>query len=373
MSESAKRSQVFGLVVGAVLTIAITSFHYLTDSHAVEFHNVYRRLYYIPILILAFSRGLPGGLIGALVVSVAYIPHAFLSHHADPAPTIDKVLEIVLYLVVGGLTGWLVGRQQKAQRALEREVEAREALERQLVRAGRLSALGQLTSGLAHEIRNPLASILGSAEALATEFGPEHRKHRMAQLLLKEINRLGRVVNDFLRFARPGSAERVRVDFSELAREVVELTSMQAESAGVQVGVSIEPGVAVVDADRTQMAQVLLNILLNAYQAIEATRGGEDPIVGRVSILSQRRTIAGAGYLCVGVEDNGPGIAPEQIEDVFNPYFTTRVEGTGLGLSISSRIVESHGGFVDIESEAGRTVVWICLEDGAESEGGGHR
>jgi len=362
-SANRQRNQLVGLITGVGLLMVITAFHYLTESHAVEFHNVYRRLYYLPILLLAFSHGLRGGLISALTACAVYAPHAFFAHHPDPAPAVDKLLEMILYLVVGGLTGWLVNRQQRVQRDLERAVAQREALEQQLVRAGRLSALGQLTSGLAHEIRNPLASILGAAEALATEFGPEHRKHRMAQLLLKEIHRLSRVVSDFLRFARPGESRVEPLDMAEVVTEVLELTQQATTHHAVEIDVDLKPGAMIVEADRGQIGQVVLNLLLNAFQALERSPGQR----GRVIVRHQTRTIAGARYLCLAVEDTGPGIPADHLEDVFNPYFTTRAEGTGLGLTISSGIVEAHGGFVDIESTPGRTVVWVCLRPARES------
>ena len=353
------------IVLSLGLVGLFTSMHYLTDMHDVAFHNVYRRLYYLPILILSFAHGLKGGLGAALLVTVAYTPHAFFSAHRDPSPDMDKALEIALYFGVGGLTGWLVERQRRVQAALERTLEEKSLMERQLVRAGRLSALGELTSGLAHEIRNPLASILGAAEALAVEFPPEHRKHRMSEVLLREIQRLRQVVDDFLHFARPSAGQPEPVDMATVVDEVLALLDNEARRQQVVIDVALEPEQWVVSGDKGQLSQVILNVILNALQALERGLGDERRVwvlEGGVQEVGDKR------YRRLGVRDNGPGIGQQDLEKVFNPYFTTRDEGTGLGLSISTRIMEAHGGFIDIESAPGQTTVWLAFEP-AKGEG----
>ena len=358
--ETTPSKQTTWLLAALGMTALITSLHYVTDTHDVAFHNLYRRLYYLPILIVSFSHGLRGGVLTALLICAVYTPHAFFSHHMDPSPHVDKLLEMVLYVVVGGLTGWLVERQRAVQRELEDALEETRRMERQLVRAGRLSALGQLTSGLAHEIRNPLASILGCAEALATEFPAEHRKHRISQLLLTEINRLSKVVDDFLRFARPGAPEEYDdVDLLACAEEVRELTANQAAALQVALTTRPDPGVAaVVRGDAGQITQVALNVVLNAYQALE---GADDDPPRRITFLTRAQEIGQRRFVQLGVRDNGPGIPLDHQEEVFNPYFTTRPDGTGLGLSISNRIMEAHGGFIDIHSQPGETTVWLSF------------
>jgi signal transduction histidine kinase len=348
-------------MVALVLIVVVTIFHYITDPHAVEFHNVYRRLYYIPIVLAAFAYGLRGGIGAAVLASLAYMPHAFFMAHRDPSPALDKALEMILYVGIGGLTGWLVGRQKEILRALERSLEERDALEESLVRAGKLSALGQLTSGLAHEIRNPLASIMGSAESLAEEFDEEHRKHRLAQVMLKEIDRLNSVVDDFLAFARPGEPEDGEADLAKVVEEVGELTEPQARSEEVEVSVDLEADRWLVRADAGQVSQVVLNLFLNAYQAFGRTDFEADHRP-RVEVAAEERTVGGRDFACLIIRDNAGGIPAELRDRIFDPYFTTRDEGTGLGLSVSSRIVEAHEGFIDLEvdKEAGTTTFYVC-------------
>jgi signal transduction histidine kinase len=351
-------------VAATVLLVAITAFHYLTDPQLVEYHSVYRRLYYVPIVLFAFSYGMRGGLGAAVFACVAYFPHAFLlTHQGSPAGPSDKVLEMVLYLCIGGLTGWLVRRRRRVRGALRRSLAERDALEQKLVRAGKLSALGQLTGGLAHEIRNPLASILGSAESLAEEFDEDHPKHRLGQVMLEEIDRLNEVVEDFLAFARPGEPERVRADLREVAEEVRDLTARQAREREVDIEVVVEPGELVAEVDRSQVSQVVLNLFLNAYQAFDR----QEPPVQESTVwaMADERKISGTTYVCLGVRDNAGGVPEEMREKIFDPYFTTRDEGTGLGLSISGRIVDAHGGFIELEVDktAGRSTFWVCLPE----------
>ena len=349
-------------LLALALIVVVTVFHYVTDPQAVEFHNVYRRLYYIPIVLAAFAYGLPGGLVSALIACLAYMSHAFFMAHRDPSPALDKALEMVLYVGIGGLSGWLVGRQKEILRALERSLEERDALEESLVRAGKLSALGQLTSGLAHEIRNPLASIMGSAESLAEEFDEEHRKHRLAEVMLKEIDRLNSVVDDFLAFARPGEPEEGEADLAKVVEEVGELTEPQARGGEVEVTTDLEAERWFVRADAGQVSQVVLNLFLNAYQAFGRTEFDADHRP-KVHVEAEARSVGGRDLACLVIRDNAGGI-PEELRDrIFDPYFSTREEGTGLGLSVSSRIVEAHEGFIDLEvdEERGTTTFYVCL------------
>jgi len=353
------RTQKIVLGIALALLLGITAGHYVTDMHHVAFHNVYRRLYYLPVLLAAFAYGIRGGGVMAVLVSAAYIPHAFFSHHRDPAPTVDKVMEIVLYLVIGLLTGWLVQVQRKAQERLEETLTQKEVLEKQLVRAGKLSALGQLTSGLAHEIRNPLAAILGSAEALSSEFDESHRKYPMAQVLLAEIARLNQVVTGFLKFAGPAPPVVKALSSRSVIERLEPLVRPTLAERGIKFQVDVPEHQVTLDLD--QAAQVLLNLILNAADAVTKS---PNPQIG---LRFQTRVMAGKAYDCFGVVDNGEGVPEKDAETIFEPYFTTRSEGSGLGLSISNTIMEKHHGLLDLE-RGEETTFWACFPaKGSES------
>lgn len=346
------------ITVALAIVVATTGFHFLTDPHAVEFHNFYRRLYYLPIVLGAFAYGTRGGIGVALAATAAYAPHAFFAAHRDPSPTVDKALEIVLFIVIGALTGWLVDRERGARRRLERSLEERERLETQLIRAGRLSALGELVAGVAHEVRNPLASIKGSADAIADEFDETHRKHRLVQIMQDEIERLERVVSKFLDFARPSTPVREPVDLLDISRQAANLAKSAPGAERTTIEVVGEP--LRIDADSDQLLQVVLNLVLNAVRAVSDTT---DP---KITVTVLQRATDAQRRACIRVDDNGPGIPDEMREQIFDPFFTTFDDGTGLGLSISNRIAEAHDGFIDVESSPSGSTFWLCFETGEQ-------
>jgi signal transduction histidine kinase len=333
-----KRTRYEAAVLLAIAAISVL--HYVTGGHAHQLHDIYRRLYYLPIIVAAFLRGLSGGLVASALVCLAYAPHAlgWISH--DPASNTQKALEMLLYFAVGVTTGSLVSRLkgtqsqlQAAARELEGSLEQLRRTEAQLVQTAKLAAVGRLSAGLAHEIRNPLASIKGSAEILADDFPDDHPKRRLLQVLVDEASRLNQVLSRFLAFARPRPLARQEVEIGREIETVVAL--LQAQTEGRAVRFRYEPCANEsprIGGDREQLRQVFLNILLNACQA--AGEGGE------VSVQCEQNARA----IRIRVCDSGPGFTPEALENVFTPFFTTKTHGTGLGLAISHRIIESHGG-----------------------------
>lgn len=353
----------------AVFIIGISLFHYLTPLHLPALHDLFQRLYYLPIILAAFWFGLRGGLGTAVVVSILYVPHVLFQWGARPSLELEKFLEILLYNVVGGITGYLSQKEEERRNELERAARRLEdsyrtlrgqadliiGIEEQLRRAERLSALGEMSAMLAHEIRNPLGSIRGTAEILRDDFSPGDRKFEFLEILIKETDRLNRVVEDFLRLARPLDGEKKRCDLAAELRELVTLQESEATARGI--GLSLEAGEApTVAGDRERLRQAFLNLILNALQAT-----GEG---GRVAVRLAMR--GASGDMPAGVEitvsDTGRGIDPAQREKIFTPFFTTKEGGTGLGLVITQRIVEAHGGTIGLESEPGRGTtfrVWL--------------
>jgi len=225
-------------------------------------------------------------------------------------------------------------------------------------RAARLAAMGQLAATMAHEIRNPLASISGSVELLR-EIASTEEDRRLVDIVLREVDRLNRLVTEVLEFARPREAERVRLD---LAQAIVEALTFFEQ--GLAPGIVIEKTLTAplfVMADPGQIRQVLLNLLKNAQEAMPA--GG----VIRVWLRRDQRTLpewdAPAPVAVLTVEDQGGGIPEELHSRVFEPFFTTKTHGTGLGLATVSRIVRDHGGTVRVVSGTGGTSLEVCLPE----------
>ena len=330
----------YGLI--AAMVLIITLLHYNTAMHIHEAHGIYRRLYYFPIIIAAFRGGLRGGLLTALGICLLYLPHAFGSIGFDPAPTLEKILEMALYLAVGMVCGLLVDRELQARarlertaRNLQRALDEKSAMEQELIRSERLAAVGRLSAGLAHEIRNPLASIKGSADVIADDYPDDHPKAKLLRILKDETARLNDVLTRFLQFARPSSHDRSEFDLSEELRAVAALITHRAPAPAVTV--DIPAGVRwELDGDREQIRQLLLNLALNAA----AAAGPE----GAVTCALQRRD----DTLLCRISDDGEGFSAEALANFGTPFFSTRTEGTGLGLAICLRIVEDHGGSIEV-------------------------
>jgi signal transduction histidine kinase len=211
--------------------------------------------------------------------------------------------------------------------------ELRENVEK-MKKTERLSAAGQLAASLAHEIRNPLASISGAAGILKRGNASADNKQECLGILEKESQRLNKLLTNFLDFARPRLPRYQRADPSALVQSVTVLARHAAMRQQVEILDELPQRLPMVDCDAEQMKQVLLNIVLNA---IQATQGG-----GRVIV----RAFTENATLCVEVRDEGCGMAPQELDRIFEPFFTTKESGTGLGLAVAANIVEQHGGLL---------------------------
>jgi two-component system sensor histidine kinase HydH len=341
----ARLDKTYGLI--ALMVLVVTLMHYNTAMHIHAAHGIYRRLYYFPIIVAAFHGGRNAGLATALAICLLYIPHAFGLIGYDPAPTLEKVLEMALYLAVGLVTGTLEDRDRRTRHRLQHSLDERERLERELVQRERLAAVGQLSAGLAHEIRNPLASIKGATEMLQDHEPAATGRGRMLAIVHEETARLNDVLGRFLDFARPSTGERGRFDLVAELTEVVEL--IRHRDRAPQVTLDLRTDRALVHGDRTGIRQLLLNLLLNAAEA-----AGPAP-TGTVQVSL---TATGSGQE-LAVVDNGPGFSAEALASLGTPFFTTREGGTGLGLATSLRIAADHGGelVIDDAHQGGARVV----------------
>jgi len=228
------------------------------------------------------------------------------------------------------------------------DVTEQQALETQLVQSEKLAAVGQLVSGVAHELNNPLTSIAGLSEFLLEqkELGKKDRGH--LQVIQEQAERAGRIVRNLLTFARKGSAERVPVDLNDVIRRTLALTAYDLKLKDVSVERELSGALPDVFGDRHGLQQVVLNLVTNAAQAV-AENPRERPRDIVVSTWFD-------GQVHLRVADNGPGIPDEVAQSIFTPFFTTKEpgKGTGLGLSITYSIVESHGGQITLEPKSAR-------------------
>src|SRR5881628_2433642 len=254
------------------------------------------------------------------------------------------------------------GAQVTRVLALARDITDQKRTEQQLQQAEKLTAMGQLVSGVAHEINNPAAIISGFAQTLLLdEMKPEQRD--MLQMIYDEATRIGRITANLLAFARAGGSPRTLVDLNDIVRRTFALRSYHLSTLNIAVTLDLAPEEPKFWADPSELQQMLLNLLINAEQALVAVQTPRAIVV---------RTAASEEEVRLEVADSGPGIAPEIRAKIFDPFFTTKPEGvgTGLGLSICYGIAREHGGRIWADSQPGQgATFYVSLPRDPRREG----
>jgi signal transduction histidine kinase len=242
-----------------------------------------------------------------------------------------------------------VAFNQMAERLMQREHELKQSQDT-LRRADRLSSLGLLTAGLAHEIRNPLVAIRTFTQLLPERYDDAEFREGFQGLALKEVDRICGLINDLLSFARPSKPNVAPENVNDVVDGIARILETQAKEKGIEIIREFGENLAKAWIDREQMKQVFMNLILNAIQAMKAA--------GTITIATRSVERHGAEpsgeFIQVEVRDTGVGIPAENLEHIFDPFFTSKDEGSGLGLSVSHQIVQEHGGFVTVESQVGR-------------------
>jgi two-component system NtrC family sensor kinase len=211
----------------------------------------------------------------------------------------------------------------------------------QMSRAEHLATLGELATGLAHEIRNPLAGIAGVIEIIGRDLPPSSPAREMVKDVRIEINQINRILTDLLETARPHPPQMMRSNLNTTVEHAVMLARQQVLSQPIKIELERDSDLAEVEHDSDQIHQVVLNLLLNAVQAIDGA--------GTVTVAIGARD----GFASITVRDTGRGIPEQQLAQIFRPFFTTRGNGTGLGLSLVRRIVDEHRGRISVSSKVG--------------------
>lgn len=337
-----------GAIAIAVSVIAISVLHYVTSFHSIVLHELFKRLYYVPIVVAAVAAGSRGGLAASLLSTLLYLPHVGLRWHAWPVIDVEQYGEALMFNVVAIVTGALADRL-RAERDRSRESaaqlrEAYAAIEERAdehLRVDRLVTVGRIASGIAHEIRTPLAGLLGCLEILGAEFPRAHRKAEFVEIAKQEIARLQRVVTDFLEFAQPAPPTVEAVDLRLVAHATARLARPALARRHVDVDVRVPDTRLAVCADAEQVRRALLSILLMCAPSLRD---------GRL-VLTTRR-LGDFGQLTL--EFDGTTSLPVR-GDLFEPFPpTVHSHGDGLALATARRLIENQRGTVRSEIVAGR-------------------
>lgn len=322
------------------MVLLVAALHFLTPVDRLVLHQIYQRLYYIPIILASLWYGWRGGLGAALLASLSYVPHITLHwQHQNYDYALNQYAEIALFFVIGAVTGWLGDQKRRESERAERinnelqtaYAELRETVG-QLLQAERLSSLAEIASGVVHEVRNPLGAIKGAVEILEDELAPDSPRREFARIAKTEVERIDKLVQEFFHFARPPKLSKTLVNINEMVQSVGTFYGQQAAQQNVAVEEDLAPNLPPVALDSEQIKQVLLNLTINALQMM--------PDGGNLVF----RTFQDENTVTVAVEDTGGGIPANVVGRIFDPFFTTKDKGSGLGLSVAHKIVTQHDG-----------------------------
>lgn len=243
-----------------------------------------------------------------------------------------------------------------------RDLSRIKELEGTLRRADRLSILGTLAAGLAHEIKNPLGGIKGAAQLLAMELPEDNSLQDYTQIMIKEVERINFIIEELMDLGNPRTPEFEEVDLAKILDDIVLLQREAARSQNTRFTLRIDPSIPPVQGDEGLLTRLFLNLIKNARESIH--HDGEVVIETRIA-SDYHMTSPGrrsSPMVDISVSDNGCGIAPDEMERIFTPYFTTKTKGSGLGLAISQKIIEDHNGLLKIESTPGEgTTMTVSL------------
>jgi len=468
--EMIPNKRAFGAII--LMLALVTGFHYFTESRDWELHDFFRRLYYFPIIIGAFKFRLRGALVVSVLTVVLYAPHLLVYFGELNMELVNQLLEAVMFVVLGLITGYLVEEDYKARRGLEDQIIKvsnlekytqnllnsidsgvvafgedgnlqsmnREAfrifhspenvhrflrknqmkeklqktietgetcsgaemtyknrggtvlflettifpvrdvtegiegavlvieditqlkeLEEQVRRGERLAAVGVLSSGVAHEIRNPLGIIKTISQSIKEENTDVEMKESL-EIIEQEIQRANKVVEGLLDFAKPGKLKMEKISLRRLLRDLELMTRKLAEQKGFSLILEPMEKDYLIEGDPDKLKQGLLNLVLNGIQAMEEAETKEEGTL-RIQLTEPKAAdVQDRKAIRLIIRDQGAGIDPDHLKKIYDPFFTTKDQGTGLGLSITHRIIEEHQGSLEIKSRQGKgTMVIIEL------------
>jgi signal transduction histidine kinase len=249
---------------------------------------------------------------------------------------------------------------QQTQQELQARISAQMEAEARLIQAAKLAAVGEMAAGVAHELNNPLTTVVGFTELALDELPIDSPVRKDLDLVLQEARRARSVVRRLLDFARQTESSRVKADINEIVDDVMMLTKHLMHASHVQSEIRLGQNLAWVVVDRNQIKQVVINLVNNGLYAM--------PDGGRLMVETAEQTRYTRRWVTLTIRDTGEGIPPENLERIFEPFFTTRAArgGTGLGLSVTYGIVTDHAGMIEVESivKQGSTfTVWLPLEE----------
>jgi signal transduction histidine kinase len=291
----------------------------------------------------------------ALAATLLYLPHVLFQWGGMAGG--NQYLEIIMFNVIGLVTGSLAGELHRKREESRIAYERLAASFDRTKEAERLAAMGQLSASLAHEIRNPLASLKGSLPILTRDINEGDPRQEFVEIVQKELQRLEELTGQFLNYAKPPSPSWAQDDLNAVVKGVVQLVERQAQRHGVRIETGLADHLPFTRMDSSRMRQVVLNLALNSIEAMPdggvlrfTTRPEPPPQSSTLGHAGDSPVETADGAVVLVVEDTGPGIAPELRAHLFEPFVSTKEKGTGLGLAVVYQAVELHKGSIEVDA-----------------------
>jgi len=237
--------------------------------------------------------------------------------------------------------------------AVIRDVTEIKDLNEEVARHKRLAALGKLSAGIAHEIRNPLSSIRGLAQFVYNSFSKTDERKEDLNTIIQEVDRLNKLVVQVLDFAKLKKPNFTHFSLNDLIRKITELFKLEIKDKQIKFSLELSPDISQIQADEDQVRQILMNVIINAIQAI--------PKKGEIKIKTEKTLLKGEPAIKLIVEDSGIGIPEKDLNQIFDPFFSTKEKGSGLGLSIVYKLIEAHQGEIKVESKEGEGTKFVIF------------
>ncbi|HUJ18204.1 MAG TPA: HAMP domain-containing sensor histidine kinase [Nitrospirota bacterium] len=327
------RLKKYPVLLIVALTFAITYLHYSAAVAVQTLHNIYRELYYIPVLLAALAYGLRGALLSYLLVFALYLPYVIMTWPGSALNETNRLLPLLLQGLFAMIAGYLVDRERKQRAQLEQERY--------------LADIGRITTVIVHDLKNPLVAIAGFARRIREGKG---RTENAATVIMEATEQMENIVTSVLDFSKPVYLDFKRLDIRDLVQRAGDSCRMRGDQRSVALSIDL-PSLPVNGwADTCQLERALVNLILNG---IDASERGQS-----VSI-----SMTAHGHeLTIRIADQGSGMTTETLEHIFVPFYTKKPDGTGLGMPIAKKIVEAHGGKIHVSSTpAHGTVVAVEL------------
>ena len=344
-----KKHIAFAYVQILIDTLVVTVLLFVTGS----FSSIFSFLYLVVIIYSSILLSIRGTLVIAALCSIQFgimvdfeyygIIYPFVTEGAMLAsnhPWNQVLYKILITMTACFAVAFLSSFLSEQVRSTRKELRV---MENHVKRVEKMAAVGEMAAGLAHEIKNPLASLNGSIQLLKEDIHHDPDHDRLMQIILREADRLSSLANNFLLYARPPAGKVEAIELERVLIETAELFENDASNDGrITTTKKLQSNIWI-SMDPVHLRQILWNLLLNASEAIE----GEGVIDIEMYELKSKRA-------CIKITDNGCGMSPEELKSIFDPFFTTKPTGTGLGLSIVHRILEAYDFWMNVESEANK-------------------